>query len=774
MFNCRITTDPNFFIMDYIKHEHSVSVPRGGKVITGDNDYNGENVVIDTPEYDRLTMTPKYESTSKIGVIQPCLNLHVNAGDSFKIDANMFQRFQPLVATPLTAIETTLHTFYCPLRLLDYGFEQFFTGGHDGDYKIPLLNARLYTPVLSKDAVSTKDFSTATSLWSHHDEQSAKIARTPTFNGKPLGGIGSLVEDFGYGFEAYAYSGANNEVPIGTRAPRSFMNLFPLIAYQRIYNDFYRVPELEPDLFIHNVKQSLAKYAQSLRSHDFGEAVFVKAPLNNDQFLHVVNIDRLVYEWLQSEHAEGFFGYMLHLLTDPLLHQQLVEYAAVSSVGTFEGEGMNVIDTVSTHSAFVNPAWGRIDVSKALVFQCGEQFASSANAEPTDRLLAIGYYEVYSDDPENPESQSVEVPMSDLDLCIFVFLVALSVCKNAPYERDRFTSTLPYLQRGEYVKLVKKDLVTGSPTIGNKTVSVIKDSVFENGLIQTYASLSVGTGQYLASNISVDDLRQLNATAKFLEKNARVGYRFEEYIRGLFGIEVKGDDHLSKPSYIGGLKQYVNLDIVTSPVATEQTLQAQQAANMTMNGAGDIGDFSVPEPGIMLGFLISKPRTTYINAVDRNNFKYGDRTLFFTPDFAHLPEQPLWSLEINAQYGALGVGNLGNLINGDSVNPNISNLAKVFGGYEPRYNEYRNVLDHIGGELCSTQIYNTTARQDIDYAAPDDTFHNDYYWQHVMYNDPSVTRIFNYADDVTDQFMFALSWTLSRVSEVPNYANPKL
>lgn len=737
--------------MKYIDHDHHYSLPRGGKVITGDDNFNGENTVIDTPEYDSRRMPTSFKSTGKIGVIQPCLSMHVNTGDRLKFDANLFQRFQPIVATPLTSIESSIHAFYVPYRMIDYGFENFFTGGPDGNYKRPLLNINFgatlqqafdpdgnYYPMFGNGVMSDS--------WVY-----------PTYFGKPLGGVGSLLEDFKYGYKVTEWTDVNT--PKISGALDSAVNVELLLAYQRIYNDYYRVPEIETDLFIHNENANLHTYYTSLMDYTFTQEMTVEGESTTCTFL---KIREVLEEWQFTENAEGFLGYMLHVLTDPILNELRQSFALSESATYFQG-----VVNDADGSRFYDRSTNAIDLSTVTTI-----VSPASQGTEASTILAVDMSDLGS--------------MSEFDVCLFVFSVLLCTCKNAPYERDRFTSVLPYLQRGEFVKMVNNVKLSNPNNVilnnhaltivGNNEVSFENGDLFDDNISvlggRTASNLSYSN---LHTNITMDQIRTLNACTKFLEKNARLGYRFDEYVNGMFGIDVKESDHLAKPTYFGGLKGYSNIDIVTSPTAVGDSLAAQQAANMTLGENGFIGSVNIPEPGIIVALLNCKPRTQYINSVDRNNFKFADRTLLYNPDFAHLQEQPVWISEVSA---ALNDSQdiqtqLGNLINGYIEDYDATEIAHSFFGYEPRYSEYKNVPDFVGGELATSQIYNTTARQIVS-DTDDTSVVNDYFFQHVLYNDPSVLRIFNFNDDIVDQFQFAVGWQIECKSLVPNNSNPRL
>lgn len=71
--------------------------------------------------------------TCNMGTLVPCLNMEVTPGDVFRWDADMFMRLMPLIAPMMHSVDVYMHCFFVPTRLVFDKFEDFITGGMQGN-----------------------------------------------------------------------------------------------------------------------------------------------------------------------------------------------------------------------------------------------------------------------------------------------------------------------------------------------------------------------------------------------------------------------------------------------------------------------------------------------------------------------------------------------------------------------------------------------------------------------------------------------------------------
>ena len=193
------------------------------------------------------------------------------------------------------------------------------------------------------------------------------------------------------------------------------------------------------------------------------------------------------------------------------------------------------------------------------------------NRKPVDfpkRAYNFIYNNFYRDETLIPE---LDIKVSD------------TILRRA-WEKDYFTSSLPWQQRGTAPALpisgttaaifngATSDTVLSSlnKSIGMEDASTIRGSTagfgsaFKTWLNNNSISLSSAT------TFNVSDLRLAFQTQKWLERNARGGARYTEFLRAHFNVSPR-DDRLQRPEYIGGSKSPVIISEVLQTSATTAT-----------------------------------------------------------------------------------------------------------------------------------------------------------------------------------------------------------
>ncbi|QXP44170.1 MAG: major capsid protein [Arizlama microvirus] len=131
--------------------------------------------------------------TCDMGQLIPVMCEEMVPGDFFKIGNQSIIRFQPLVAPILHEINQYVHYFFVPYRLLWDDWEDFISGGVDGDFATPI--PRWTTPT-----------TTANTLWDY------------------------------FGF------------PVGITPTDALPISFPRDAYNLVYNEYYRDETLQDEV----------------------------------------------------------------------------------------------------------------------------------------------------------------------------------------------------------------------------------------------------------------------------------------------------------------------------------------------------------------------------------------------------------------------------------------------------------------------------------------------------------------------------------------------
>lgn len=287
------------------------------------------------------------------------------------------------------------------------------------------------------------------------------------------------------------------------------------------------------------------------------------------------------------------------------------------------------------------------------------------------------------------------------------------------WKKDYFTSALPFTQRGADVHIpiygnapIKSDGYTistgengtyffgsdiGSPsqayfegTGGSNynladTSHKVSHHVHDIETSHIAEHLSVDTSQVTAATIN--ELRRAVQLQKYLEISARVGGRYKEFVFGHFGVDIN-DGRLQRPEYLGGGVAPLKIGDVfqTSSTVTsgQDTYALGDLAGRGMSYGNQQGfKHTFPEHGYVIGIMSLQPEAAYYQGVPRDLLKM-DRLDFFTPEFAHLGEQPIYDSELFVD-----------------ITKSSDKLMNTF-GYTPRYAEYKNSLGEIHGTFKSS------------------------------------------------------------------------
>ena len=148
-----------------------------------------------------------------------------------------------------------------------------------------------------------------------------------------------------------------------------------------------------------------------------------------------------------------------------------------------------------------------------------------------------------------------------------------------------------------------------------------------------------------AATIDMNSLRYISATQRILERSARSGSRYIEYIRAAFSVE-PGDVRMQRPEYLGGSRNPISVQQVTQTTGSSEennTLAELGAFSLSSGHARFNKGFT--EHGYILGVLCVRYFHTYSQGLERFWSRLS-RYDFYDPAFAHLSEQPVYQSEI--------------------------------------------------------------------------------------------------------------------------------
>lgn len=178
--------------------------------------------------------------SASAGMLLPCFVEEVNPNEHFEITPSSFLRTMPLNTAAYTRLKQNVEFYFVPFRLLLRQFPQFIVGT---DYQVSSLGLlNLYkNPLPSIDFQKTL-LALVGAVNSTSSDSAVDALGYPAWRGTLR-----LLDLLGYGVSASDVIQAAKDNPSMTERDIAFVkvNPFRLLAYQKIYYDFYRNPYYE-------------------------------------------------------------------------------------------------------------------------------------------------------------------------------------------------------------------------------------------------------------------------------------------------------------------------------------------------------------------------------------------------------------------------------------------------------------------------------------------------------------------------------------------------
>lgn len=332
------------------------------------------------------------------------------------------------------------------------------------------------------------------------------------------------------------------------------------------------------------------------------------------------------------------------------------------------------------------------DLADHLGIPIVEQMGGNEEHPPISQLPFRAYFQIYNDYYRDPTlMDEIDISRGSEDFAITNVKPFFELRKRC-WEKDYFTSALPFAQRGDQVLLPLGDKAPITPMKDWEIVRTAYPSQPYNGNVEAKdgrLSADEGAGSTLetsntleadlsqASSATINDLRTSFAVQRWLEKSARGGYRYVEQLLHRFGVK-SSDARLQRAEYLGGGKMPIRISEVLQMSQTDSTPQGNMAGHGVTAGITAGFKKRFEEHGFVIGIMSILPRTAYYQGIPKIFSKF-DRFDYFFPEFAHIGEQPVYNQEL--------------YIDSDS-----DKNKEVF-GYQERYAEYRTMPDTVSGNM---------------------------------------------------------------------------
>lgn len=329
------------------------------------------------------------------------------------------------------------------------------------------------------------------------------------------------------------------------------------------------------------------------------------------------------------------------------------------------------------------------------------------------------------------------------------------------WEKDYFTSALDRTQRGLEVMMpiaATADVVLtdpgGAPVPADKYLGTLPLSPGALAYGDSFnPGVNTGAAQISVNNVesSLNDLRRAFAIQKWLEANARGGYRYQEQIQVHFNTMVP-DFRLQRAEYIGGGRQPVQVSEVLSSTAADDQPLGDMAGKGISVGSSNHWSYKCLEHGFVITIMSVIPRTAYSQGFERM-WTRRDKYDFAWTEFAHIGEQEILKKELVFGFAA--------------ANNTVNNAAF---GYIPRYSEYKFKNDRIAGDFRDTLDFWHLGRTFLSVPALTSAFTTTFEDGNAGVED-SMRRIFA-VQDGTDYLWFQISIRLKVRRPLPYFSVP--
>lgn len=258
-----------------------------------------------------------------------------------------------------------------------------------------------------------------------------------------------------------------------------------------------------------------------------------------------------------------------------------------------------------------------------------------------------------------------------------------------------------------------------------------------------YADLAHAEG-----GLNVPEIRYAFQLQKILERSARAGTRYTEYILSAFGVQ-SPDSRLQRPEYLGGKRM---------PLSVQQAVQSVRGAD---NELGALGGFSLSnnvcgyskgfvEHGFVVGVMCIRQHHTYQQGIPKL-FQRHSRFDYYDPILANISEQPVYRSEIFC----------------DETSVTLDDT--VF-GYQEAWYDLRSRPSTIAGDMRSA----SSTSLDIWHYGDDYSVAPTLSQAFIEETPAFVDRTIAVKSTALDQFIFDIYYQQSAVRCLPTYSIPGL
>lgn len=394
-----------------------------------------------------------------------------------------------------------------------------------------------------------------------------------------------------------------------------------------------------------------------------------------------------------------------------------------------------------------------VDTSDVETFFHQEEMNSPlGSAKRGGRLLKVCKHKDYftSSLPQPQKGQAVPLPLTGNAALRAYTSSELNEIKtgtgffNNEYNTGVVNHTsISFTKQGAKFSLNKNNNGNTAPQSGNQYLETMSQD--DANFIDAW----VGTDLSAVTATTINELRNAIAVQHILERDARIGTRYKEILKGAWGV-ISPDARLDRSEYIGGYRMPININQVIQTSSTSTTSpQGNTAAYSMTTMSKHMCTYSATEHGYVMGLCCVRVDHSYQQGLSRM-WTRSTRFSYYDPMLANLGEQPVLNQEIYAQGNAQD--------------------EEVF-GYQEAWADYRYRTNMVTSEMRSTYAQSLDAWHYADHYTSLPTLSSDW----IKEGSENIARTLavedtNHSYQFICNFYFDQTWT----RPMPIYSVPGL
>lgn len=332
------------------------------------------------------------------------------------------------------------------------------------------------------------------------------------------------------------------------------------------------------------------------------------------------------------------------------------------------------------------------------------------------------------------------------------------------WEADFLTTALPSPQQGE-APLVgitnsgKLAFIDETGTTYRADLEFNEDNSGLKGINVQASDEPVGTMtrivDFATSGISIADLRGVNALQRWLEINARRGYRYKDQIKSHFDVDIRFDE-LDMPEFLGGTSAEIYVNQISQTVNQsdsgnwQDTLGAYGGQGFTRVESSRPIRHYFDEHGYIIGIISVVPVPCYSQILPKHFLKRSPLDFYF-PEFGKLGMQPITYSEVCP-------------IQTYNSSEGVDGMQDTF-GYQRAWYEYLARVDEVHGEFrlsmrnfLINRVFNQRPELSEDF---------------LTVNPEQINQVFA-VTQMTDKIFGQLYFKVTAKRPIPEYGIPAL